>query len=310
MGMTITWTVDFGAQFTLQKLGIAYMQSTVRISLIDRKASAENRARETPLDKEKVQLIVNAVKAGAPLPSIVLRERKDGRFVVAGGNHRFNAAVALEETSVTAYVIKCTDAEFETLCRQLNTTEGDGAKASERCKWAAQDILRENITQVEAAERYGLGVSQVATAVRVLRVQNRLDSMMTTGGARLTPTHVNVLGDLSHNDNILQAAAELIADGAIAKDVQEVAKRARTKNTEAEQVGEFVAALELRRELANKPVRRTKRTTFLAWISNGEKLCKVTELSELEILDSEMEAVKERLQAVINCLQCLCKGSG
>jgi ParB-like chromosome segregation protein Spo0J len=308
--MKVTWTLDFGAQFTLGKLGIAYTMITVRISLIDRRASAENRARETPLDKEKVQLIVNAVKAGAPLPSIVLRERKDGRFVVAGGNHRFNAAVALEEGSVTAYVIKCTDAEFETLCKQLNTTEGDGAKASERCKWAAQDILRENITQADAAERYGLSVKQVAHSVRLLRAQNRLDAMATAGGAKLTSTHINVLGDLAHNDNVLQAAAELIADGAIAKDVQEVARRARIKNTEAEQVAEFAAALDLRRELASKPVKRTKRTTFLAWISNGEKLCKATELSELEILESETQSVKDRLQAVSNCLQCLCKGNG
>lgn len=308
--MKANWVVDFGAEFTLRKLGIEFNRLTAKVMLIDRKASAENRAREMPLDTERVQLIKAAMDVGTPMPSIVLRQRRDGRYVIAGGNHRFNAALALEDAELVAYVITCTDVEFETLCKQLNIVEGIGASLKERLAWAAKDVLREGITQVAAAERYNVHQKAVSNSLRLLKAQNRLDSIGGRG-SMLKQAHVVAMGDLINNDNVLNAAIQFVSQGATKTEIAEVAQRARSYGTELEQVQCFTEAAAVKAELAKKPVKRTKRSYFLAWVTTGEKItCKAKSLDELEILESEIPTVKERIQALIKCLNCLCKASG
>jgi ParB-like chromosome segregation protein Spo0J len=308
--MKVNWIVDEKAEFQLRKLGIGFERALVKISLIDRKASAENRARDVPLDTERVQLIKIAMDAGVPMPSIVLRLRRDGRYVIAGGNHRFNATLATEDAQLIAYVITCTDVEFETLCKQLNTVEGVGSRLEERLSWAAKDILREGISKADAAERYNVVPHSVGTALRLLKAQTRLDSMGARGSI-LKQAHVVALGDLVNNDNILNAAVECIAQGATGKELKEIANRARSLGTEAEQVQCFAEAAAVKAELARKPIKRTKRSAFLAWVTTGEKIaCKAKTLEELEILELELTSVKERIESLAKCLNCLCRGSG
>lgn len=308
--MKVEWVIDFGAEFTLRKLGIQFCRATVQINLIDRKASAENRARQIPLDTERVQLIKTAMEVGTPMPSIVLRLRRDGRYVIAGGNHRFNATLLIEDPELVAYVITCTDVEFETLCKQLNIVEGIGASLKERLAWAAKDVLREGITQVAAAERYNVPQKAVSTSLRLLKAQNRLDSIGGRG-SMLKQTHVVAMGDLINNDNVLNAAIQLVSQGATKNEIAEVAQRARSYGTELEQVQCFTEAANIKAELATKPVKRTTRSLFMAWITTGEKFtCKAKSLDDLEILESELVSVKERIQALTKCLNSLCKVSG
>jgi ParB-like chromosome segregation protein Spo0J len=308
--MKVNWVEDFGAEFTLRRLGITFTRRLVKVSLIDRKASAENRARDIPLDKDRVQLIVAAIAVDTPMPSIVLRARSDGRFVIAGGNHRFNATLEFDDGELFAYVITCTDVEFETLCKQLNIVEGEGAKLDQRLTWAARDVLREGITQREAAERYNINAKAVGHHVRLIKTQNRLDAMGSRG-AVIKPTHIAVLGDLLQNDNVLHAAVSYISAGASTEDVRNLTKAARSASTESEQVQIFRDAETVKRELSKRPVKRNKRTALLAWISSGENLlCNAKNLSDLEVMDVELDSVLKRMQALKGSLRCLCRGGG
>lgn len=304
--MKVNWVVDFGAEFTLRKLGIEFKKpQPIKASLVDRKASAENRAREERLDKARVAQIKNAIGTGAPMPALVVRAREDGRYVIAGGNHRFHGAMEADEKEVMAYVIKCVDVEFNTLCKQLNTLEGVGATEKERIKWAAEDFFRENLTQTAAAKRYDVDQSSVSKAVRLMRVETQLAK---TGKLSVTMTqaHVLALGEMVSNDNILNAAAELVASGVTAKELKEIAHSAKFCGTEAEQVKKFTDANIVKQELMSKPVKRKIRSEFLAWLNKGESLlCRATSLNNLEILESERAAVESQIRSMVNYLNCL-----
>lgn len=308
--MKVNWVVDFGAEFKLRKLGIEFKKQTIRAALVDRKASAENRAREERLDRERVTQIKAAIAVGSPIPAIVVRVRDDGRYVIAGGNHRFHGVTESDEKELVAYVVKCVDVEFDTLCKQLNTLEGKGATEKERVQWAAEDFFRENITQTAAADRYHVSQANVSKAIRLLRAQRQL-SRNGSSSLNMTQAHVLVLGDMVTNDNILSAAAELVAVGLTAKELKDVAHLAKGLGTEAEQVNVFREALDVKKELISKPVKRKIRAEFLAWGKKGETLlCKAKSLNDLEILDSERGLVEKQIRYIASCLISLLGESG
>ena len=304
------WVNDEAAQVVLLDMGIETREEVVSVADIDKKMSAENRARSKALDETRIDGISAAAEKGVPIPKIVVRSRPDGTYVIAGGNHRF--AACGDKASIPVHVINCTDAEFETACRVLNTVVGVGMTKTERVAAAVNDVQRLGITQATAASLYGLHASDVSTGVMDLVIARRIASVLPANVAKkVTKTHIRRLGDLSKNDNILKAACELVIVGKCkTEEIADLTREAKKKKTEAEQLAVFADALQMRRSSEGKKIPRKKRSEFAGTIKRIKNLTEVKSWAALEIEPEEVETWKRAVKESVHILQTLLQVDG
>jgi hypothetical protein len=312
------WVNDEAAQVVLLDMGIETREEVVSVADIDKKKSAENRARAKALDETRIDGISAAAEKGVPIPKIVVRSRPDGTYVIAGGNHRFAACenkVSIPSHVINwipVHVINCTDAEFETACRVLNTVVGVGMTKAERVAAAVNDVQRLGITQATAASLYGLHASDVSTGVMDLVIARRIASVLPANAAKkVTKTHIRRLGDLSKNDNILKAACELVIVGKCkTEEIADLTREAKKKKTEAEQLAVFADALQMRRSSEGKKIPRKKRSEFAGTIKRIKNLAEVKSWAALEIEPEEVETWKRAVKESVHILQTLLQVDG
>jgi len=297
---------------TIRKRGIAVENRLIALDQIDEKASAQNRARRLALDLEHAENIYMAAVSGNAIPKIVVR-LVAGRYVIVGGNHRLSAIKKIGGTQlIPVHCVETTDVEFEQLCRILNLNNGKREDAKHVMEDAVDAVVRLGMSHADVAEMYQLSQSSLQNAVRLQSVTQRLSRLSPRQKQAVTPTHVQKLGDLANNDNVLVAAAEFISSTkATGVEVGELAKKARKMPTEADQVAVFNAAKSVKETLSKRAIPRPKRQLFMAWLTNAEKILKgnVTWQS-LELLNEEVPEVSERIKSVRKCLGVLLKVDG
>lgn len=308
MSNDVNWVRDDAAVVVLSDIGLPVVDEVVNVNMIDLRKSRENRARKNPLDDTRLDGIKNAIRKGVPIPQIVLRRLNSG-YVIAGGNHRFASINGAR--SVPAHVIECSDLEFETVCRLLNTVVGEGMTRDERIESAADAVMRLGLSQVEAATLYGVSPSTVGQAVSAEKAKARMASLPASVRKKVKSSHIRKLGDIANNDNVLRSAMLFIADTkASTADVAEVSKIAKTKTTEAEQVAVFEDAARLRANEKRRVYVRPIRKAFLASVGSLQQLRGKQAWSELQIETAEIEIVKKQVKDVITMLQRLCRADG
>jgi len=306
--MLIKWVDDDAAKVVLANMGIHCEERTIPAKDINRKLSAQNRARKISLDETRIDGIKSAAKKGVPIPKIVVRVTDEEGFVVAGGNHRLAAMNG--EPSLPVHVIDCTDSEFEIAVRVLNTVVGEGMTKAERIESAADAVSRLGLTQKQAAELYGVSRGEMQNFAEQAKAEALLATLNMKGASRLTKTHVKVLGDLSGNTNILRAAAQATIAGKLTtEELADLAKVARKQNTEAAQVRVF----EERADVAEKSetvVPRKLKKRFLSSLSQLRAFSGSKTWSSLEIKKDEIELLVPQLREVRDMLNSLLKANG
>lgn len=307
--MNIIWVDDVAAEVVLNEIGIDCVSVEIQTRLIDRKASRENRARENPLDESRIEGIRSSAEKGVPIPKLVIRKLGE-KFIIAGGNHRFAALGDVEK--LPAHLIECTDAEFEIACRLLNTVVGVGMGKEERIKNAIDAIDRLGLSRSQASKIYGVSKSTLSNCYRLNHIKRRIVATQPASARnKIKQSHINILGDLCNNDNVLGAALELIYDKNTSfEDLVSAASVAKTKTTEAEQVRVFKDVVQLSAENERKVVRRNKRSQFLKILTQVRQLGGIKKWSELEVEKKEIETMKSILIDAINSLKNLSKVNG
>jgi len=308
--MSINWVNDSAAVAIAASLGITAHEIEIKVSNIDRKLSAENRAREVPLDEGRLDGIRHSISLGIPIPKVVVRLLPDGETcVIAGGNHRFNS-IADSVSIIPVHCAQCTDAEFEVLCRALNTVVGVGMTQSERVKAAVDAVERIGFTRKEAGKIYGVHETTLSYTIKKLIAERKVMAILPHAKNKMTTIHFQRLGDLGMNDNILKACAVFVdkskADGAR---VQELAVIARTKATEAEQVNVFSSATAPYFLGKKIQVPRRKRSSFLSSIQTINKIASKKTWQSIEMDSQDIESVRQSIVTTIHILNCLCKAS-
>jgi len=307
--MTINWVDDLAAMAIADSLGIAHVTQTISVDDIDRKRSAENRARDIPLDESRRDGIRHSMDAGVPIPKIFVRQ-VGNKFVIAGGNHRFSGVTDATK-SIPVHAVACTDAEFELLCRALNTVVGVGMTQSERVRAAVDAIERLGLTQKDASGIYGVALSTVSAAYRKTVAERRAKAILPNAKCTMKQSHFNTLGELIHNDNVLKAAAVFVDKAkADSKTLGEIASIAKTKKTEAEQVDVFAQATEPYHKGKKVSVPRRIRQSLLRTLDQIEKLEGKSTWQSLELDPIEVESVRRRIAKAASILNCLCKVNG
>lgn len=306
--MTTHWIDDEPSVVVLRDMGIEPVNDTIAVHSIDRKASAENRARKVPLDGDRVECIKHAIAKGVPLPKIVVRKTR-GAYVIAGGNHRF--ASLNGDKAIPVHIIECTDAEFEVACRVLNTTVGVGISKDERIEAATDAVERLGMTHAQAAILYGISKTTIGHYVASQRAKRRLREIAPSIANKLTQTHLKHLGDLAKNDNVLRAAAELVARTKLSNsELAEVARVARKGSTEAEQVIAFESELRLRETQKKNVVKRPVRKALLDALTRLHSIDGRTTWESVEVNSGEVPEFKKKVKTVVAILTCLLRADG
>jgi len=309
MTMTINWIDDQAAMAIADGLGLVHSTQIVAVADIDRKLSAQNRAREIPLDESRREAIAHAYSIGIPMPKIFLRAT-GSKLVIAGGNHRFSGLPS-DTKSLPVHVVKCTDAEFETLCRALNTVVGVGMTQRERINASVHAVINLGMSRKVASKIYGASETGIQQAVRKAKADVRIASLVPNTKNRFTQTHLVKIGDLAHNDNVLRAAVAFVdktkADTATIADLAAIAKQ---KTTEAEQVAVFTEAAMVASKSKNAVVPKRVRQSLLKSLSLIESLEGKKTWESLELDPIEIQSVLQRIQKAAGILNCLCKVNG
>jgi len=306
--MAIKWVDDDAARVVLAKAGILFTEKTIAVKDINRKLSAENRARKTPLDESRLPGITSSMKQGVPIPKIVVRDTPDG-FVVAGGNHRLNA-MPPGETSLPVHVLDCTDSEFEVAVRLLNGYVGSGITKSERVESAVDAVNRLGLPQKLAIEMYGVTKGDMQVFIGHAKAEALLSSLQLKGVSRLTRSHIKALGELCGNTNVLRAAAQATITNKLTTDeLTDLARVARMQPTEAAQVRVFEETM----AVADKPdavVPRKIKKRFLQAVGTLRGFVGSETWSSLEIKADEIQVIKSQVREARDILNSLLKVSG
>ena len=306
--MGIKWVEDDAAKIVLESIGITCTEKTIEAKEINRKLSAENRARKISLDETRLDGIKAAMKKGVPIPKIVVRHVPSVGYVVASGNHRL-AAVNGEPT-LPVHVIECTDSEFELAVRVANTVVGEGMTKAERVESAVDAVHRLGLTQKQASAIYGVSKGEMQVLVAHSKAEALLSSLHIKGASRLTKSHIKTLGELCSNTNVLRAAAQAtIAGNLTTSELTDLARAARLQNTEAAQVRVF----EERTAVADQPeavVPRKLKKRFLQAISGLRGFSGSETWTSLEVKADEIEALKPQVREARDMLNCLLKANG
>ena len=306
--MSINWIKDEPGIAVLADAGIHVHDVVVSVDSINRKASAENRARKNPLDDSRIEGIKNAYVRGIPIPKIVVRKDARNGNVIAGGNHRF--ASLNGEKSIPVHMIECTDAEFETACKLLNTVVGDGMAKDDRIANAVDAHLRLQVEKKVACKLYGVSESTLNDAIKTREIQARLAAFPSRVRDSVTISHVKQLGELAKNDNVLRAAIQAVSVSKItAKDVADLAKEARSQSTESEQVAVFDRFTKLAEVDSTKAIPRRHRKAFLSACTQI-KNAKGKSWESLEFTKEEIAETKEIIKEAIATLGFLLRADG
>jgi len=306
--MDINWIKDDAGVAVLADAGIHVRDAVISVDSINRKASAENRARKIPLDESRLDGIRNAYQRRIPIPKIVVRKNHQGN-IIAGGNHRFGSLNG--EKMIPVHLIECTDAEFEMACKLLNTVVGDGMSRQERITNAVNDHKRLGVDRKTVCRMYGIKESTLADAIKHQELQLKLASFPARTRDAVTQTHAKILGDLNKNENVTRAAVNAIASTRMtAKDLSDLCKEAREANTEAEQIIVFERFAKLHCSDTAKVIPRINKQSFLRACTQLKNLKEKKTWESLEFSKDEILEAKAIASEVINILNCLCKANG
>lgn len=291
------------------RMGLSHTVIEISVADIDRGKSSENRARDIPLDDTRLEGITHSYMVGIPMPMIFVRVASRS-IIIAGGNHRFNGLPRGIE-KIKVHAIECTDAEFELLCRALNTTVGVGMSRGERVRAAVDAVRRLGLTRTEARAIYGLSKGEIENAVKKSVVEQRIVNLVPAAKGKLLHSHCVRLGELAHNDNVLKAAAAYVIKSKCGTvEFARVVSLAKVETTEAKQVAIFESASGPYAKGKAVSVPRRIRTKFLTALTNIEIVLEKKSWQALEMEAADIPAVKAKLVRVIDSLNSLCKENG
>ncbi len=186
--------------------------SDVPVEKVDWVHSKQNMARGgSKLDADTVDRYALAMAAGDRFPALVAFEYKPGHYILAGGNHRGEAALSLGATHVDLYRIDLDDqAEREVITRTLNRSIGLPDAPGLPLQMAVDWMTRHGKTAKEAADKFRLKVGTIETELRYVQVKNRFMTLH-LNPANLPKTSVLKLNQI-HSNVVLRAAYWMVVN--------------------------------------------------------------------------------------------------
>jgi hypothetical protein len=296
--MRIKWKNDDDAIVTVNRIGLKWSYATVQSSSIDEKRSKHNHARKTAIIPQNVDDYADAMERGDVFPMIVVaRIDGDKKLVIAGGNHRYQAAIKQGSTEFDAMVVECDAAMFSILCPALNLYVGQREDRNVRVDQAADAVMRLGITCKSAADDYRVPANSVNHRVNEKRVAVAAAKM----GIRvdhLQSGYLKLLTPIMTDAAMLPLAIELCNTKLGVDGVRESLKQARDLPLERDRMAAISQSISDAKRITvsgrvpKQPVRasimRSLTTISAAVKKEGASLCSL-QISNTEAMNIAMD---------------------
>ena len=304
------WTCDPPAEQDMHTLGVTkWRLENIDISKINVPDSWKNHARlRCPRNEDVIEAYRAAMTRGDRFPRVVLFELPNGRYLLAGGNHRTAGAAKAGLKTVGAYVVKSDD-EFvlDQLPRLLNLKHGLPVPNDEKYAQAVDCVMRYGRSCNDTAKMYGLGEKTLEGKVAIRRLDQRL-SVLGLRPEILSETIRKSLSTLK-NDNELRAAYVFARDHKVpGDDFRDVLGRLKSERTEAKRLAFLEEESNRRRSCpaaaAPERQRQSQSQQFKAWLSRGEGMFErfsTVEKNQVTKHDDQVETCR-RLRALAKTL--------
>jgi hypothetical protein len=238
------------------------------------------------------------MERGDVFPMIVVaRIDGDKKLVIAGGNHRYQAAIKQGSTEFDAMVVECDAAMFSILCPALNLYVGQREDRNVRVDQAADAVMRLGITCKSAADDYRVPANSVNHRVNEKRVAVAAAKM----GIRvdhLQSGYLKLLTPIMTDAAMLPLAIELCNTKLGVDDVRESLKQARELPLEKDRVEAMSQSISDAKRITvsgrvpKQPVRasimRSLTTISAAVKKEGASLCSL-QISNTEAMNIAMD---------------------
>jgi len=307
----IFWVRDEVVLAVFNKAGLPPVtDEVINVSEVNRKLSAENRARKVALDPERVENVNRSYEKSIPVPMIIVRRTPSDGYVIISGNHRFNGLPDWVEL-IHVHVMECTDKEFQLACPLANGPGGSGISKEDRIEAAVRAYKHLGLSLAAAAETFDTTKSAIQDAIRHKEVAAKMHSFPPRVRSSMTHSHLKILGDLSKNENVFRAACFATAHTkATTSELAELARLARIQPTEADQMGVFQRFMEAQRDEKNRVIPKKIKKSFLTACSTIKAFKENKTWQSLEFSRDQIEDAKELAKEVRNILDCLCRANG
>ena len=299
----IKWEIDRQAAAICSEFG-DWKQQTITQAEIDETASRHNSARREKFDSQLAEEYAAAMRDGAVFPCIVcVRIDGQGKWIIAGGNHRHAAARKLKESEFPAIVMSLSRADFALLAKRLNVTNGKREDSRARAE-AAADLVRLGGRSIrDAAKAMGVSTQSVA-AVIAYRELEETSLRLGYGPVSITPTVAEAAKPLFVDADLAPHCLQLLALKPTAKEMNELAASVRKGKSLSERTAMIDAAIESRRSEmkvtggAKKPIKAALvRGARLVenTLNGGDSLCylQMTTEEAMKCLDSLTNATQK-----------------
>lgn len=300
----LNWTVDPSAEQVLSEFGVKFTTDAVAMSDIDWDASRSNHARilGKPIDEDLVDDYAQGFANGDEFPMPVVR-KAGKKYVIVGGNHRLSALERFGGTQFQAYVVNPDDKQtMDLLPRVLNRRGGRRTTKDEAFQHAMYAVKEYGMTIRQAAQLFGLSDKAVSAKIAFNETRSQLVGMGVPQAAALGDSAIKALNSLKDNDNVLQAAAQIVIKSKMTGDDAAVfakeVKQARTENSKIAVVAEYEEKLGTRNgNPENKKTRKLVRVKFLRSLTTLESVVKkANTLARVQITEpTEQKNVSRRL---------------
>jgi len=299
--MRINWKQDDDAILAINRLGLTSEIKTVPVHQIDAKKSRHNHARAIAIINQNVDDYSDAMGRGDVFPMIVVARVDGGKqLLIAGGNHRYSAAVNNGVTELDGILVECDSRTFEVLCPALNLYVGQREDRAVRVTQAADAVIRLGITMKAAADDYRVPITAVTTAVAVKKVVIEA-SRMGVRADDITNGHLKLLPPIMTDAVLLPLAIDLCRTKLNCDEVRVLLKNARDLPTEADRVEAIKEAIQNAKRItvsgriSRQPVRAAvmrSLTTIETAMKKARTLC------ELQLTKQEASEVSIRLKTM------------
>lgn len=233
------WAADPAAESLFEHLGVNYEYvANVAITLIDRELSLQNQARlGVKLDDDVVEEYSAAMAAGAVFPALVAFPLPNGTYLLAGGNHRLEAARRAKRKLIDLYLLRVADEAMRRLITtSLNTKNGVRPGRSETVEQAIAWMERFGRTPKSAAAHFSLPESALTRELKTRSTRRRLQiaGVDPNGMSRSVIERMSTI----QNDTVLTDVADFVKTYGVGEPIiRQLTADIRSQRTEAGQLG-------------------------------------------------------------------------
>ena len=299
------WKMDDAAISVIESCGLSWSTDIIAADDIDVKRSRSNCSRVTRIDDDAVEGYKGDMEAGDVFPMIVV-VKLGRKYVIAGGNHRHEAAVRAGITEFEVILVEADALMFTVLCQALNSVEGMRTSVAERSEQAAQCVINTGISGKQAAELYRVPIKRVQEEVRAFDTVQQAAEHGVTIPRNVSKTSIQRLHKRTSTKPVFAKMANLVAVvNPTLRELRELDRRVDACSSVDEQLDLIEKETKTKRPEGRKVVvRRPRRDRLFSAIRQMEKVFDIATTAQtlqLELNDiKELKTRWENLSAIMD----------